>query len=242
VNASKSGFVSGFACVAATVAYLVTSQPRQQTTYSTPEVDASTVVAAVDSENSDRLTSYASDAIKDPQEHAHGGVAKADGITMVEFANSTVTDSNHTPDVSPTRLSMPEQNAVATTTSEVHKAEPGSSAAPDATTISDYLLTPDPPIAAQDSALDTHLSDTPLPLTEATESQASELPNERFWGPFNAELRAHSFAAHLSKLIEHPLFVVRDTQGYHIVFSYASQSERDSLRNRLTNAGLTLDN
>jgi len=293
VNASKSGFVTGFACVVATVVYLVASPPRQQTIDVTPEGDASTGVAAADTENSRGLTNYESDAIKVSQEHTNGDSTTANDNTADEYSksvateipidqaisdqfdrsavensnpettsevpekqsdnqaatttperltDSTATDFNHTPDGSPTRLSMPEQIAVANTTSEARVAVPGSSAAPDAKPISDYHHTPDPSTNAQDSSPDNQLSDARPPLKEPNELKATELTNERFWGPFNAELRAHSFAAHLSKLIEHPLFVVRDARGYHITFSYSSQSERESLRNRLTNAGLELDN
>ncbi len=292
MNASKSGFVTGFLCVVATVIYLLASQPRQQTIDSALDGDASNVVAAADTENSDRLARYPT---KPSQERANGDSASANGPTTAEFATSTAseivsdehisdqldrsavensnpesttselpekqgdyqaatttpeklpgstaTDFHHTPEGSPAGLSMSEQYAVNNATSEAYMAEPDNSAAANATSTPDYRPTPepDPSIDAQNSSTDTQLSDIGSPLTKPIESQTTELTNERFWGPFNAEIRARSFAEHLSKLIEHPLFVVRDTQGYHIVFSYVSQSERESLRNRLTDAGLTLD-
>ncbi len=61
---------------------------------------------------------------------------------------------------------------------------------------------------------------------------------DRFWGPFNVERRAHSFANHLGKLIGHAMRVEQAEDGFYIAFEYANDEERLNLRQRITDAGL----
>lgn len=82
--------------------------------------------------------------------------------------------------------------------------------------------------------IDLAVQEKPTARTDAT------IRTERFWGPFNAELRATAFAQHLSKLVDHKMLIEPDENGYHIAFQYTSDDQRQNLRSRITDVGLEL--
>lgn len=75
----------------------------------------------------------------------------------------------------------------------------------------------------------------PMPVVPVEEAVL-----QQFWGPFHAEIRAKSFANHLTKLVLSPMLVIERKDGFYIAFEYISQQQRAEILTNLSQSGLSL--
>ncbi len=90
-----------------------------------------------------------------------------------------------------------------------------------------------------------------LPVTSIRHNTISSLANpstetrgnvDLFWGPFNTQSRAESFANYIQQLTEVPMQTIQKEHGYSIGFKFKDEQERLSVREHITlKTGLKLE-
>lgn len=233
MNAAKTGFVAGCLCSAA-----ITALAMMQSATSVDErsVDSGSRPAsqslAVSTDSAETSRSPTATAVQSVDAAAMPNVRQQpdsdiESVVAEQPANAPGTDSPLPSLARPPRQRLARE---LTTQQPPDSDSPTSSASSAAQTIARRQ-----PVSAA-----SELSQQTANVDVDEQPAQPRLTQERFWGPFHARIRAQSLADYLGKIVAHPMQVVADNDGYHIAYQYRQDSERNRLREKIANAGLTL--